>query len=72
MGSCYCEGLASLIIGNGVRYIESYAFEKSKLTEVVIPDSVLTIGCGTFINCALTDVTNWQKRYRNRRKRVLA
>lgn len=54
----FCGAIKSITIGRGVKIIRAYAFEKKKfLTELVIPDNVVTIERGAFEDCALKKVT---------------
>lgn len=47
-----CAPLESIIIPDGVKYIERYAFFNCRnLEEVVIPKNVLQIGFGAFLSC---------------------
>ena len=46
-----CTSLAALTIGNGVKSIGTDAFANTALTEVVIPDNVVTMENGVFYNC---------------------
>ena len=57
-GSKYHEDIKTVIIENGVTTIGKYAFmEFSSLTNVVIPNSVISIGDSAFNACGLTAVT---------------
>ncbi len=54
----YCQNLANINIGDGVKTIGREAFCATDLTSVVIPDSVAAIGDGAFSWCAkLTTIT---------------
>ena len=46
-----CEQLKNVNIPNSVKEIGKYAFEKTALEKIVIPDSVITLGWGTFSEC---------------------
>lgn len=48
----HCSVLRSVTFGNSVEKIMECAFQCSDLREVVIPNSVTTIGDGAFISCA--------------------
>ena len=52
----YCEELTSISIPNNVKKIEDGAFFCSGLQDICIPDSITTIGWGTFMGC--TNLTN--------------
>ncbi len=45
-----CGGLASLDLGEGVKYIDDGAFGQTAVTEIKIPDSTVRIGDGAFGN----------------------
>lgn len=47
-----CSVLRSVTFGNSVEEIMVCAFQRTALREVVIPNSVTTIGDGAFISCA--------------------
>ena len=55
---CYCSGLESAAIGNGVKIIGDDAFlDCTGITgELVIPDSVKSVGSGAFEDCLITSV----------------
>lgn len=46
-----CTSLSSVTIGNGVKNIGTDTFANTALTEVVIPDNVVTMEKGVFYNC---------------------
>lgn len=46
------KGLESVSIGEGVESIGNNAFDRTSLTSVTIPDSVITVGDSVFYNCA--------------------
>lgn len=49
-----CTSLTNIVIGNNVKAIPDYAFSFCKrITEIVIPDSVVTIGKSSFKSCDL-------------------
>lgn len=53
-----CEQLKNVNIPNSVKEIGKYAFEKTALEKIVIPDSVITLGWGTFSECKnLVDIS---------------
>ena len=53
-----CEQLKNVNIPNSVKEIGTYAFEKTALEKIVIPDSVITLGWGTFSECKnLVDIS---------------
>ncbi len=57
-GAFEYNNLESLDLGNGVQAIEGFAFSFNKLTgELVIPNSVTTIGAGAFADNLLTNLT---------------
>ncbi len=45
-----CTG--NIVIPDGVKYIADNAFEESKITGIVMPDSVLSIGMDAFLKCS--------------------
>ena len=48
----------TIVIGEGIEYIDDYAFSTSKLTTVVCPSSLTTLQGFTFGNCSsLTSIT---------------
>ncbi|MCL2086426.1 MAG: leucine-rich repeat protein [Oscillospiraceae bacterium] len=52
-----CRGLISVTLGNSVESIGDYAFYRLELTEIIIPDSVITIGERAFSFCTeLTEI----------------
>ena len=46
-----CTGLGRIRIPDNVKYIEDYAFEKSGVVEVALPQSLLTLGNMAFFEC---------------------
>ena len=46
-----CESLSYISIPTSVRFISSYAFQHTALTELEIPDSVVTLGDAVFSRC---------------------
>ena len=46
-----CESLSYISIPISVRFISSYAFQHTALTELEIPDSVVTLGDAVFSRC---------------------
>ena len=48
--------LINIILGKGLKTIGTFAFSKSGLNEIIIPDSVTNIGYGSFADCKLTKV----------------
>jgi hypothetical protein len=48
--------LTNVILGKGLKTIGTYAFYKSGLNEIIIPDSVTNIGECSFAGCKLTKV----------------
>ena len=52
-----CEALKTVHIGENVKRIPDYAFQKTGLTSVTIPKSVITIGDWAFSGTGLTEVT---------------
>ena len=46
-----CESLRCISIPTSVRFIASYAFQHTALTELEIPDSVVTLGDAVFSRC---------------------
>ena len=46
-----CESLRHISIPNSVRLIASYAFQHTAITELEIPDSVITLGDAVFSRC---------------------
>ena len=64
-----CGKLSSVTIGSGVTSIESFAFQETGLTSIVIPDSVTSIGIGAFwsssslesvtIGSGVENIGNW-------------
>ena len=54
-----CSNLATVNIGDNVKFIPSYAFRNcTGLTSITIPDSVTSIGFGAFSGCSkLTSIT---------------
>lgn len=53
----YCSGLAGITLGTGVTSIGNEAFKGCGLSNLVIPDNVITIGYGAFDSCSLVSVT---------------
>jgi formylglycine-generating enzyme required for sulfatase activity len=70
----YNSKLSKVTFGEGLKIIGSYAFFSTGLTEIIIPNSVIAIGFGTFGQSKLTRVTfgtglqniNPQAFYRNK------
>ncbi len=55
IGNCAfsnCKNLMSVTIPNSVRYIDTYAFDNSGLTNITIPNSVGSIGEKAFADCS--------------------
>lgn len=54
----YCGRLEQLILPEGLQSIGAEAFERTALREVVVPNSVTTMGVGVFLECdSLRSVT---------------
>ena len=47
----YNSGLESVLFDNGFSTISDYAFQKTNLVEINIPDSIVSIGKGAFSSC---------------------
>ena len=47
-----CEALKGLVIPSGVTAINNYAFQRSGLVNIVVPDNVVHLGTGVFYECA--------------------
>ncbi len=64
-----CTRLVSVKIPNGVKTIESGAFERSSLTSITIPPSMTEIGFAAFYECTkltavhIKDIAAWCKIY---------
>ena len=57
-----CSGIKSLIIPEGVQYINDYAFERcQKLEKVVLPNSLIQINSYVFRNCNLLSDINLEE-----------
>ena len=55
---CNCNAITSVIIGDGVTYIDDEAFKNCEnLTSVDIPNQVTSIGKFAFMGCSLTHIT---------------
>ena len=49
---CYCTGLTSITLPNGITTIGYYAFSGCRsLTSITLPDSITTIRSGAFAGC---------------------
>ena len=56
-----CKGVTSVIIPEGVKYINIYAFYGTPINDITIPDSVVKIDHGAFANTAYyNDESNWE------------
>lgn len=54
----YCGSGGSVVIPEGIKRIDDFAFQNSDVTEVTIPDTVTVIGSRAFLKCQqLTSIT---------------
>jgi len=55
----YCEYIAALTLGSGLKHIGEFAFRETAVASLDLPDSLETLGVGAFQGCELLTSVTW-------------